>query len=143
IYAIGSLFVTLIAWFALVFVARYPEWARNYNTGFVRYYARFSAWAGLQTDEWPPFGFGEEPSYPVRMNIVAPERQSRLKVFFRLILAIPAFIVGYAMSIIQVGCSVLSWMSIVFRGYKPRGAHDAYNFAFTYSMRLAAYPGIP
>ena len=142
IYAIASLFVTIIAWFALLITARYPSWAREFNTGFIRYYVRLGSWVGLQTDEWPPFGIGEDATYPVRINIVVPERQSRLKVLFRLFLAIPAIVVGFAMGLIQGGAAVVSWLSIVFRGYKPRAAHDAFTFAFTYATRLYAYYGV-
>lgn len=141
VYAIGSLFVTIVAWFALLFTARYPEALRNYNTGFLRYHVRMVSWIGLQTDQWPPFGFGEEPSYPVRISVTAPERQSRAKVFFRLILAIPALFMAAVMGLIQGGAAAVSWFSIVFRGYQPRAAHSAFSYAFTFATRLYAYFG--
>jgi hypothetical protein len=99
------------------------------------------SWIGLQTDEWPPFGFGDEPTYPVRIAIIAPERQSRAKAFFRLILAFPAVFMSFMMGIIQSGAALVSWFSIVFRGYQPRAAHDAFTYAFTYMARLYAYYG--
>jgi len=143
VYAIGSLFVTIIAWFALLILGRYPEWAREFNTGVLRYNTRISSWAGLQTDEWPPFGIGEDDAYPVRMHIDAPETQSRLKVLFRFVLVVPALFVTYAFALVQAGAAFVSWLSIVFRGYKPRAAHDAFNYAYTYSLRFNAYWGIP
>jgi phosphate/sulfate permease len=141
VYAIGSLFVTIAAWFALIFIARYPDPLRRYNTGFLRFHVRVLSWLGLQTDEWPPFGFGEEPSYPVRVNVVAPERQSRAKVFFRLILAFPAVFMSFAIGLVQAGAALVTRFSIVFRGYQPRAAHDAFTYAFTYATRLYAYYG--
>lgn len=141
LYAIGSLFVSIAAWVCLVVVARYPKPLRDYNTGFLRYHVRLFSWIGLQTDEWPPFGLGEDASYPVRIAIAAPERQSRASVFFRLILAIPAALMGGLMSFIQSGAAIVSWFAIVFRGYQPRAAHDAFTYAFTFATRLYAYYG--
>jgi Domain of unknown function (DUF4389) len=143
IFAIAAVIVTIISWFAILIIGRNPNWAQEFNSGFLRFYVRFASWLGLQTDEWPPFGFGEEATYPVRMSIVLPERQSRLKVLFRLILVIPALIVAYMMALIQGGAALVSWVAIVFRGYKPRGAHDAFNWAFNYGLRLYAYWGVP
>ncbi len=138
IYAIGSLFVTVIARFALVITARYPDGLRSYNTGFLRYHARVTSWIGLQTDEWPPFGFGEDPTYPVRLAIMPPVRQSRARYFFRAILAIPAVFMSMLFGFVQGGAALISWFSIVFRGYQPRASHDAFTYAFTNSA--STYP---
>ena len=52
------------------------------------------------------------------------EQYSRLKVLFRLILAIPILIVRYAMNILlQIG-AVGAWFVIVFTGRMPRGLFD-------------------
>ena len=143
VYAIVSLFVTIIAWFALVITARYPRWAFNYNAEFVRFAIRVGSWFYLQTDEWPPFTLSEAPEYPVRVHITRAERQSRLKVFFRLILAIPAFIVNSIIGGVAFSAAAVSWLTIVFRGYQPRAAHNAVTWSMTYQTRVAAYAGIP
>jgi hypothetical protein len=46
VYAIGSLFVTIAAWLALIFVARYPDALRRYNTGFLRFHVAWSPGSG-------------------------------------------------------------------------------------------------
>src|SRR5690242_9592684 len=96
----GILFsiVHLIAWVAIIILGRYPEWAYRFNSGVIHYGARISGWLTLQTDEWPPFGIGDDPSYPIRLNVpdLPEERQSRLKAFFRYLLALPLiFVIGY------------------------------------------------
>ena len=142
VYAIISLFVTIIAWFALVITARYQQWAFNYNSEFVRFAIRVGSWFYLQTDEWPPFTLSEAPTYPVRVHITRAERQSRLKVFFRLILAIPALFVNSIIGGVAFAAAAVSWLTIVFRGYQPRAAHNAVTWSMTYQTRVAAYAGI-
>jgi hypothetical protein len=140
IYLIAALVVTIIAWFALVILGRYPEWAYNFNSGVLRYIARFYAWAYLQVDPYPPFGFSPDPTYPVRVQFAPrPERQSRLKALFRLILAIPIFVLAYLMSILHNGASFVAWLTIVFRGYQPAGVHNALLFTNSWFTRAYAY----
>jgi hypothetical protein len=140
IYLIAALVVTIIAWFALVILGRYPEWAYNFNSGVLRYIARFYAWAYLQVDPYPPFGFSPDPTYPVRVQFAPrPERQSRLKALFRLILAIPILVLAYLMSILHNGASFVAWLTIVFRGYQPAGVHNALLFTNSWFTRAYAY----
>ena len=140
VYEIAAFFTQVVAWFALVFTGRYPEGLYKLNAGFVRFYIRTYAWAFLQTDEWPPFGIGDDPAYPVRVN-VAPraERQSRLSAFFRIILAIPMLIVAYAVNYAHLMIGVIAWLTIVFRGYLPAQLNTAMTFCNGFYARLYGY----
>jgi hypothetical protein len=143
IYAIAGFFTYIAAWFAILFTGRYPEGIYNFNSGLLRYSVRFGAFAYLQTDRFPPFGLSPDPTYPVRVQ-VAPraEKQSRLKVFFRLILAIPLFIVSYAFQMLHLGAGLLAWLTIVFRGYQPAGVHNALAFTNAWYARVGGYIGL-
>jgi hypothetical protein len=140
VYEIVATIVVIIAWFALVILGRYPEWAYNFNSGVVRYFIRVFAWTALQTDNFPPFGISPDPTYPVRIQI-APraERQSRLKALFRIILIIPLLIVQYAIGFIHLGAAIVAWLTIVFRGYQPAGIHNALAFTNAWHARTAGY----
>jgi hypothetical protein len=140
VYAIALAFTHLFAWVAVIVLGRYPDWLYDFNSSVLRYLTRFSAFAYLQTDAWPPFGLSEEPDYPIRLGI-APraERQSRLKALFRVILALPMFVVLYAVGTIHSGLAAVAWLTIVFRGYMPRGVHDAMTFVNSLYARVAGY----
>jgi hypothetical protein len=139
IYYIAAIVVVIIAWFALLFTGRYPEGMYRFVSGVIRYGARVGAWYSLQTDEWPSFGLADDPTYPVRIGIAPPEKQSRLKVFFRGILAIPLFILAYPISFIHTGATIASWLTIVFRGYQPAGIHNALLFTNSFNLRFGSY----
>jgi len=47
--------VVFIAWWAILFIGRYPEWAFNYVSGYIRWYARVMGYYLLVTDKYPPF----------------------------------------------------------------------------------------
>jgi hypothetical protein len=135
------IFTHLIAWIAITILGRYPQWLFEFNAGVVRFGVRTSAWIYLQTDEWPPFGLSDDPNYPIRVNIApAAERQSRLKVFFRWILALPVvFVLSYGTSYIQMLAGVVAWLTIVFRGYMPQGVHDMLTFVNSFHARVFGY----
>ncbi len=140
VYLILVIFTHLFAWVAVVILGRYPEWLYNFNSGVVRYYVRFYAWAYLQTDVWPPFGIADDPSYPIRVNIApAAARQSRLKAFFRIILILPMAIVSYAVNYVHLFAAVIAWLTIVFRGYLPEGVNGMLTFVNSFYARVFGY----
>lgn len=135
------IFTHLFAWVAIIITGRYPEWLYDFNSGVVRFGVRTSAWIYLQTDQWPPFGLSEDPNYPIRVNI-APraEKQSRLKAFFRWILALPVVLVlSYGTSYIQMAAGLVAWVTIVFRGYMPEGIHNMLTFVNGFHARVFGY----
>jgi hypothetical protein len=140
VYEIVALFTVFFAWVAIVITGRYPEGLYKLNAGFVRYYVRTFAWIYLQTDEWPPFGISDDPNYPIRVNIGPPEeKQSRLKAFFRIILALPMLLLIYAISYVHLFLAVIAWLTIVFRGYLPEGVNNAMTFCNSFYARLYGY----
>jgi hypothetical protein len=137
-------FTHLFAWIAVTILGRYPQWLYEFNSGVVRYSVRVTAWVYLQTDEWPPFGLKDDPSYPIRVLVAPPApSQSRLKAFFRLILALPvAFVVGYGSRAVLTGLGLVAWLTIVFRGYMPRGVNDALTYVNGLDARVLGYIAI-
>ncbi len=135
------IFTHLFAWVAIIILGRYPQWLYEFNSGVVRFGVRTSAWIYLQTDEWPPFGLKDDPSYPIRVNIApAAERQSRLKALFRWILALPVVLVlSYGTSYIQMLAGLVAWVTIVFRGYMPEGINSMLTFVNSFHARVFGY----
>lgn len=139
-WGILFLFTHFVAWIAIVVLGRYPEWLYDFNSGVVRFGVRMGAWVYLQTDEWPPFGLGDDPAYPIRVKVPTRlERQSRLKALFRLILALPMLLVSYAVNYLHLWLAVIAWVTIVFRGYMPEKVNTAMTFANGFYARLYGY----
>lgn len=143
-WGILFLFTHLLAWIAVTILGRYPEWLYGFNSGVLRFGIRLNGWIYLQSDEWPPFGLAEDPGYPIRVGIASrPERQSRLKAFFRLILALPvAIVVSYGNRFVLLGFAIMAWLTIVFRGYMPKAIHDGLSFVNGLDARVFGYIAI-
>jgi hypothetical protein len=138
-YAIAFYVVYVIAWFALMFTARWPVSLYEFTGGFLRYMTRLSAYLYLGVDQYPPFSGAEDDSYPVRVHIAPPlDHYSRVKVFFRFIYAILAMVIRYALGIVISFVALLSWFVIVITGRQPAGLQGALNFALSYTTQADA-----
>jgi hypothetical protein len=139
VYLFAAFIVAFLAWFAIVFTARYPEGLYRFNAGVLRNVARVNAYFNLQTDEWPPFGFEEAPEYPIRIPIGPPlERYNRWKTGFRFILGVPVYFILYLISSVYVA-AVIAWFHIVFVGRTATGTHNVLSYALAYQLRATAY----
>ncbi len=81
-------------------------------------------------------------SYPVSFEADYVERRSRLTTFFRLILAIPLFVVGYFYAIIAYVAIVIAWFAIVITGRYPTGLFDFVAGFTRFLTRVTAYTAL-
>jgi hypothetical protein len=139
VYAIGVMFTVPIAWFVIVFTGRYPEGLYRFNAGFLQFVARINGYVSLVTDAYPPFGLGEA-DYPIRLGMPDPlPEYSRMKALFRIILAIPVYIIAYVLQLVGMVATVISWFWIVITGQQNDGLHSAIVLAQAYNMKAYSY----
>ena len=97
-----------------------------------------------------PLGAGESPpAAPVPragdeilMAFAAPARQRRVTVLFRLLLAIPHFLVLYVLTIAVEVVAVIAWFAALFTGRLPGGLADFLTGWLRWSARVYAYVGL-
>jgi len=155
--------LTVVAFFAILVVGRYPRGIFDFNLGVLRWTWRvaFYSYAALGTDRYPPFTLDDVPDYPARLQVPYPERLSRGLVLVKWwLLAIPHYAVvaillggagwaashgsehvwrfGYQTGLI--GLLVLfAAIALVFIGSYPRGIFDFVLGLDRWVARVAAY----
>lgn len=93
---IAAVFMTMVAFFAILFTGRYPRKIFDFNVGVMRWSWRvsFYGFSALGTDKYPPFSLKEDPAYPATFSVDYPEHLSRGLVLVKWwLLAIPHYLV--------------------------------------------------
>jgi hypothetical protein len=125
-------------WFATLFMGRSPEGLHNFLATFLRYTTHVRAYTLLVADPYPPFT-GKEGTYPIDLEIDPPERQNRLTVFFRGILAIPALLLSYILGQLNQLLAVFSWFVALIMGRVPEGLRNFAALAIRIETQTYAY----
>ena len=136
--AIAAGVVVFIGWWGALFMGRLPDFAANYLSGYMRWYARVYGYVFLLTDVYPPFALEDDPGYPVRLA-VAQERLNRLAVLFRIVLAIPAGIVASVAIAGATLVSIVAWLVTLINGTLPDSLHLAFTAVLRYHFRYYCY----
>lgn len=142
-YSLVAAVAVIIAWFAILFTARYPTGLYDFVAGFHRYYARVMSYYYLLADPYPPFSGRVDLEYPAVLDIGPPmEQYSRLLTFFRIILLIPVWIIAYVLGIVGGVLVVLAWFAIVILGRMPEGLQRIIEFCYSYLLRAGVYASL-
>jgi hypothetical protein len=127
----------IIAWFAIVFGAKFPEGLWKLSAYYMRWRVKAVAYLAMFRDEYPPFGEGE---YPVSLTLAPPtEPRDRLSIFLRLILALPHIVILWALGIAWAIASIVAWFAILFTGNYPPTLYQFAVDVFRWSTRVEVY----
>jgi hypothetical protein len=159
IWGVGAVVAAFANWLATLILGRPPAALHRFLAAYVKYATQVYAYLLLAADPYPPFD--GRPGYPVDVEIAPPERQNRLTVAFRLILVIPALLLGAALlgePTLGFGSSsrgnqatfrdalgvvhaaaFLGWFAAVARRRMPHGLRDSVAWGIGYGAQLWAY----
>ena len=137
IWGIAVYVAVVIAWFAALVLGRVPDGLHRFLARYVRATAHLTAYVFLLADPWPPF-LGDR-AYPVDVRIDGPDRQNRLTVFFRYLLAIPALILAYVFRLVNQVVAFLGWFYALAMGRMPQGMRDISLWLLRYEVQTWAY----
>src|SRR5207302_8345520 len=120
--------------------------------------AQTEAYIYLPANPYPPFYVGDtSKAYPVDLEIDPPAPQHRAVTFFRIFLAIPAFLLSGALGAsgsvgggngyyrlaasggIATTAAMLIWFSALVRGRAPRGLRDLVTWGIGYGAQVGCY----
>jgi hypothetical protein len=92
---IAACFVTVIAFFAILFTGHYPRKMFDFVVGVLRWTWRvaFYAYDVLGTDSYPPFSLESKEDYPADLDIDYPESLNNGLPLVKWLLAFPHFMI--------------------------------------------------
>ena len=151
LWGIAANVVTFILWLAILIEGKAPEILHDFIAGYLRYTTHVGAYLFLAANPYP--GFRGAPGYAVDVEIDPPERQSRWAALFRLVLALPAFVLaatlGGAFALFGLGAlyftgaggtaAFLGWFAALVLGKTPRGLRDLAAYGLSYGAQAGGY----
>ncbi len=144
---IAFVFLTVVAFFAILFTGKYPKGIFDFNVGVLRWTWRvgFYTFSALGTDKYPPFSLKAD-DYPARLDVEYPDQLSRGLVLVKWFLAIPHYIV---VSIFDGGFGVnfglksvlvfFAAITLMFTGRYPVSLFDLVMGFNRWGFRVVAY----
>jgi hypothetical protein len=135
-----AMILALLSWFAILFTGTLPGGLASFMVGSLRWYARATGYMYLLTDRYPPFSLDPEPTYPIRCDVDAQlENRNRATTFFRIILAIPHFVILGILGYVMVVVGFIAWLVALFTGRLPDGLHNFIAGYVRWTMRVYGY----
>jgi hypothetical protein len=152
VWTFGVFFTSIAQWFIAVVRGRPAAPLHGFHTHYVRYATHLGAYLVLAANPYP--GFLGDPGYPIDVEIDAVERQRRLTVAFRFLLAIPAL---FLLAIINGGgpgggantlifssgivltVAILAWFVCLVRGAMPLGLRNVQAYGLRYTADVYSY----
>ncbi|HLX31211.1 MAG TPA: DUF4389 domain-containing protein [Gaiellaceae bacterium] len=137
LWGIAAWFVLIVAWFAALFTKHVPLGMHNFLAGFLCYQVHVFAYMTITANPYPAFSGSAD--YPVTVEIAPPMEQGRLGVFFRFLLAIPAFIVAGVLNYLTYVLVLFAWILALILGRIPEGMRNLQAFSIRYHAQTQAY----
>jgi hypothetical protein len=137
LWGIVAVFAVLFAWLAALVTGRVPVGLHSFIASYINYTTHVYAYFLLIANPYPPFS--GTAGYPVDMVVAGPEPQSRITVFFRLLLAIPALFLTAVFRSVNGIIAVLGWFYALFTGRMNSGMRDLSAWLLRYEVQTYAY----
>lgn len=137
LWGIVATLAAIANWFATLVKGESPEGLHNFLATYLRYMTQVYAYILLIADPFP--GFGGKPGYPVEIEVDPPQPQNRWTVGFRIVLAIPAFIIAGIFGYLNRILALFSWFVALVLGSVPEGLRNVAAFALRFEQQTAGY----
>ena len=119
LWTVVAFLAAVASWFATLVRGTSPAALHRFLAAYLRYQTHVYAFLTLAGNPFPGFA-GVAGSYPVELDVADRQRQNRWTVGFRLILAIPAWLLASAYGAALWTCAVLGWFAALVTGRMPR-----------------------
>lgn len=140
---IWSSILTFLAFWSILFAARYPKSMFNFQVKLQRWMVRVNARLFNLSDGYPTFGLNAEDKY-TNFEMPYPKSLSRglvlLKVLFGwLYVVLPHGIILFFRNIANIVIIVIAWFAVLITGKYPKGMHDFVVGTLRWQLRVMLY----
>ncbi|HEY7379936.1 MAG TPA: DUF4389 domain-containing protein [Gaiella sp.] len=137
IWGIAAILLLIVAWVVGIVTGRVPDALHGFLAAYLRYWTHVYAYFWIAANPYP--SFTGAAGYPIDVDIAGPTSQSRLTIFFRLVLVIPAYLVTYVLQNVGNVVAILAWFYALFTGRANKGMRDLLAYCLRYQAQTTGY----
>jgi hypothetical protein len=122
----------------ILFRKKYPRWWFDWNVELTRFLARVVVYGGLMNDQYP----STDEQQTVHLEIDYPDVEKDLgrgMPVVKWFLAIPHYVILFALGIVAFFAVIGAWFAIVFTGRYPRALFDFVVGVHRWGLRVDGY----
>jgi hypothetical protein len=138
LWGIAAFVTAVLNWVATLVMGRSPDAFHRFLARYLRYQTHVFAFVYVIANPFPGFT-GLPERYPVDLEIDPRERQHRAITLFRLVLAIPAFLVSSALGGLLILSAFFGWWVSLILGRMPLSLRNAGAFVLRYQAQVNGY----
>ncbi|MDX6399256.1 MAG: hypothetical protein QOJ43_2664 [Gaiellaceae bacterium] len=137
LWSVAASLAAIANWFVALVRGRSAAPLHRFLAAYTRYSVHVSGFLFLVANPFP--GFTGAPGYPVDVAIEEPESQNRWITLFRILLALPAFLIGGALFGALAVAGLLGWFAALVTGRMPTGLRNLGAVAIRYQAQTDVY----
>ena len=130
-------FTVPIGWILALLLGRLPARLHRFSAAYLRYQSQVTAWFNLLSGRYPSFRRPRE--HPFDVDVPEPQRQSRLAILLRIVLAIPALVLTSVFGVILGALAVGAWFLTLVLGRITSGMQELGMYCMRYQIETLAY----
>jgi hypothetical protein len=138
LWGIAALLAVIVQWIVTLAAGNPAPPLHAFLSAWVRYAFHVYTFLTLTANPFPAFD-GRFGRYPLDLVLPEPTPQNRWKTLFRSVLAIPAFMVAFALATAALTDAVLIWFYALATGRAPEGLRNLSAYALRYGGQAYAY----
>lgn len=137
LWGLAAICAGVANWVVATVTGRPTDVLHHFLGCFLRSFTRVSAYGHLLADPFPSFSLLQ--GYAVDLETPPPERQPRLAIAFRPLLALPALVLASVFGFLLELVALAAWLVCLLLGRIPLGMQDLGLYCLRYAAETGAY----
>lgn len=138
LWSVATFVAAVAAWIAALGTGRVPPALHRFLAAYVRYVLHLLSFLHLVGRKFPGFT-GRAGSYGIDLQIDPGARQSRWKILFRPVLALPALLLGGVLVGVMLVVAFLGWFYAIVTGRMPECLRNLGVSCLRYGAQVESY----
>jgi hypothetical protein len=137
VWSLLAVVVVVAAWLVALLAGRVPGRLHRFLAAYLRYSAQATAWFFLLSGRYPdPL---RARAHPFAVAVPDAQRQRRVLVLLRGLLAVPALVLAGALRVVLSLSAIAAWFAGVALGRTTAGLNELGTFCLRYELETVGY----